>query len=44
MKEEYFWSLCLLFGVAIYLIHKKLNVIMETLEEIRDRDKTDDED
>jgi hypothetical protein len=44
MKEEYFWGLCLLFGVAVYLIHRKLNVIIEMLEQIRDRDKEDDDD
>ena len=36
--EKSFGVLWLLLGIAVWLIHKKLNVIMEMLEEIRDRD------
>jgi hypothetical protein len=44
MKEEYAWGLCLIFGVAVYLIHRKLNVIMEMLEVLRDRNNNNDDD
>jgi hypothetical protein len=41
--ERYFGVAWLLLGIAVWLIHKKLNVIMEMLEEIRDRDENDED-
>ena len=41
--ERYFWGAWLLLGIAVWLIHAKLNAIMEMLKEIRDRDENDED-